>query len=96
MIKKNINLDHLAKLTNLIISQEEKKFLARQLQETVDYIEILQELDTSNVLPVNQVAGHKNVAREDKPTRGLTQREALANAPKQNGGYFVAPRIKWE
>jgi len=96
MTKRSIDLDHLAKLANLTISAEEKTSLAKQLEETVDYIEILRELDTSAVQPTSQVSGQKNVARKDKPKKGLTQKEALANAPKQNSNYFVAPRIEWK
>jgi len=96
MTKRNIDLDHLAKLANLTISPEEKTSLTKQLEETIDYIEILQELDTSTVQPTSQVTGQKNVVRKDETKEGLTQKEALANAPKQKNGYFVAPRIKWK
>jgi aspartyl-tRNA(Asn)/glutamyl-tRNA(Gln) amidotransferase subunit C len=95
-MSNKVDVDHLAKLAKLEVSQEEKAKLADQLGATVDYIEVLEELDTEKVKPSSQVTGQSNVFRKDKSEECLNQEEALANAPKTSNGYFVVPKIKWE
>jgi len=94
-MSNKVDVDHLAKLAKLEVSQEEKEKLADQLGATVNYIEVLEELDTEKVKPSSQVTGQSNVSRKDEPEKCLNQEEALANAPKKSNGYFVVPRIKW-
>lgn len=94
-MSKQINVDHLAKLAQLVITKEEKIKLEKQLVETVDYIDILEELSTKKVEPTFQVTGQSNVSRKDKAEDFLNQDEALDNAPGKNNGYFVVKKIKW-
>lgn len=95
MKKRKLDIDHLARLTNLSLTQKEKKSLQKQLEETVAYIKKLNRLKTENVAPVFQVTNNKDVFRPDKKRKGLTPKEALANASQKEGHYFVAPKIKW-
>ncbi len=90
-----IDVDHLAELSKLSVSEKEKEKLGDQLEKTVDYIEVLDELKTENTEPSFQVTGQTNVSRKDAPEETLNQKEALANAPKKLNGYFVVPKIKW-
>ncbi len=90
-----IDVDHLAELAKLIISEEEKEKLQSQLEKTVDYIEILDELDTSETEPTFQVTGQTNVSRQDESEDSLNQEEALDNAPRKSDGYFVVKKIRW-
>ena len=90
-----VDVEHLAKLAKLEVSTKEKETLAGQLEATVDYIEVLDELETDEVKPSFQVTGQSNVSREDEPEKDLTQEEALANAPKKLNGYFVVKKIEW-
>jgi len=94
--RKLVDVDHLAKLAKLNLSPKEKKTLKQQLEETIKYIKILQELKTDSISPTSQVTGQKNLDRADQPKRGLTPTTALANASRQKNGYFVTPRVKWE
>lgn len=94
-MSNKIDIDHLANLAKLEISPEEKEKLAKQLEATVDYIQILQELKTKNVKPTAQVTGLENVADSDSSQPGLSQEQALANALKKKDGYFVVKKIKW-
>jgi len=94
--KKGVDIDHLSRLSNLSIDPEKKPLLSRQLNETIDYIKILGRLNTDKTEPAYQVTRLINVTREDKPGRGLTQKEALAGAPKTKRGYFVTKRIRWQ
>ena len=95
MTDNQINIDHLAQLAKLNIKENEKEKLANQLKATVDYIEILQQLDTSKVTETSQVTGLYNIADQDKAKSTFSQKDALSNAPKKKDGYFVVEKIKW-
>lgn len=84
---------HIAKLANLRLTDKEVKKFSKQLSETLDYIKILDELDTSKVKPTSQVTGKYNQFREDKIEKSFSQREALSNAKKTHKGYFVVPYV---
>lgn len=72
---------HIAQLTNLTLTQEELAKLSVMLSDTLEYVALLKELDTSNVPETFQVTGLSNVYREANfPDTSLTQTEALANA----------------
>ncbi len=90
-----IDVDHLAELTKLSVTDKEKEKLSNQLKETVDYINVLDELETSAVQPTFQVTGQFNPGREDQPKDFLDQDSGLANAPRKNKGYFVVEKISW-
>ena len=89
------DVEHLAKLANLILSDEEVTIFGKQLQETITYVENLNELDTSHVDATSHSGVQKNITFTDGTVneRGLTQEQALKNAKKQNDGYFEVDRI---
>jgi len=91
----DVNVNHLAKLSNLPISDDEAKTLSNQFEETLHVIDNLSELDVTGILPTPQVTGLSNILRDDEvdTSRIFTQREALQNAPKSHQGYFVVPAI---
>lgn len=86
---------HLAKLSNLFLTNEEIKKFQRQLSEVVDYFTKLDELDTKNIEPVSQITGLTNVYKNDEasPLRSLTTDEALQNSVKKKGNYFQVKAI---
>lgn len=88
-----IDVSHIAKLSNLQLSDEEKKKFEKQLEETLDYIKKLEEIDTENIPPTNQVNGLENVLREDIPSPSLPQDEVLKNAKTTHNGFFKVPAI---
>jgi len=88
-----LNISHIAKLANLPISEEEGKKLEGQLLETLDYIEILNVVDTKNVEPTAQVTGLENITRTDETSVSLTQNEAVSNTKQQYNGYFQVDAI---
>lgn len=75
-----IDVTHVAKLANLPLSDSEKEVFEKQLKETLDFVEILQEVDTENVKPTFQVTGLENIVREDKTSPSLSQQEAIMNS----------------
>ena len=88
-----LDVKHIAKLANLPITNEEEKKLGTQLSETLNYIEILKEVDTKNVTPTAHVTGLENITREDKTSPSLSQKQALANAKNQHNGFFIVDAI---
>lgn len=92
-ILMKINVPHVAKLASLPITKDEEKMLEKQLDETLAYIDILNEVDTQKVTPTSQVTGLENVTREDVATKSLTQEEALSNIAEQHNGSFKVKAI---
>ncbi len=84
---------HIGRLAQLKISQSEVKRFASQLSETLDYVEILKELDTKKVEPTSQVTGMENVTREDEPKPSLTQKEVLSGASDKHNNFFKIKAI---
>ena len=83
----------MANLARLAMSEEEVEKFTKDLDAIIDYAEQLNELDTENVEPTTHVLDIKNVLREDKPRKWLTQEEALKNAPDQKNGQIRVPSI---
>lgn len=78
---------HTAKLSRLEIKPEET-YIKDQLSQAADYVEVLKELDTDNVVPTYQVNHKKNVLREDVVTPSFSQDLALSEAAETSNGYF--------
>lgn len=85
-------VEHVGLLARIKLSGDEKKRYAEQLNDILDYFEKIDELETE-VEPTYHVLALNNVFREDAASESLNQVESLANAPKEKGGYFKAPRI---
>jgi aspartyl-tRNA(Asn)/glutamyl-tRNA(Gln) amidotransferase subunit C len=86
-------VEHVAVLARLEFNEEEKKKLAEQLGEILDYIDQLNELDTDDIKPTSHVIPVKNVVRADTVKPSLSRKEALANAPSNVDGLFEVPKI---
>lgn len=87
------NVEHVALLSRLELTDEEKEKYARSLNDILDYMEILNRLDTSNIEPTAHVLPLKNVFREDELKKCLPKELVLANAPEREDGCFKVPRI---
>jgi len=79
---------HIAHLSRLTIKSEES-FIKDQLAQAAEYVEVLKELNTNNVIPTFQVNHKKNILREDVVTPSFTQQQAISQAPKTKNGYIV-------
>lgn len=84
---------HVARLSRLELSAEEREQFREQLGEILAYVRRLDALDLSDVPPTAHVRPMANVLREDEVRPSLTQAEALANAPAVDQGYFVVPPV---
>ena len=92
MIEKK-DVEYVAWLARLELSEEEKEKFTRQLGQVLEHAEKIKSLDTEDVEPTSHVIAMKNVMREDEVRPCLSQDEALSNAPSREGGYFKVPRI---
>jgi aspartyl-tRNA(Asn)/glutamyl-tRNA(Gln) amidotransferase subunit C len=87
---------HVAMLARLGLEPGDEEFYAEQLSGILAHIDRLQEVDTDDIPPTAQVVEVTNPLREDIPRPGLTQQEALANAPQAVDGFFRVPSIQEE
>ncbi len=86
-------VDRIAQLAKLSFTEEEKWELAEQLAKIVEYVEKINELDLEHVPPTTHVIELTNVMREDEVRPGLSQEEALMNAPAKKLGFFSVPKV---
>jgi aspartyl-tRNA(Asn)/glutamyl-tRNA(Gln) amidotransferase subunit C len=86
-------VEHVAWLARLELTEEEKERMTVQLDSILGYIDKLNKLDTSNVEPTTTVIPMVSVTREDEARPSLKQDEALANAPDRQDDFFRVPRI---
>ena len=85
-------MENVCILAKLSLEGEEREKAKQEMQKMLDYVEKLQELDTSKAEPLSHIFGGKNVFREDVVT-GADGREALmANAPRQKEQQLQVPR----
>ena len=85
-------IEYVGILAKLEISDEEKEQAKKDMANMLDYIDTLNELDTSGVEPMSHVFPVNNVFREDVVTNGDDREEILANAPEAKEGAFVVPK----
>lgn len=88
-----MDIDHAAMLARLNISESEKKLFAGQVQSIIDYIEKLNELDTTSIEPTAHILPISNVFREDILRDSLPRDKALQNAPQKDEDFYRVPRI---
>ena len=87
---------YVAELAHLELTEEEVRKFLPQLDSILEYVNKLNELDTSQVEPMAQVTfgGLENPSlRQDEPCRTFSRDEALANAPEQDAGLFKVPSV---
>jgi aspartyl-tRNA(Asn)/glutamyl-tRNA(Gln) amidotransferase subunit C len=90
-------VEKIAGLANLELTAEEKELFSNQLAAIVEYVDQLNELDTSGIEPW----GHRSAGelsesyatRDDRVEPGLGQERALDQAPDSDDGHFLVPRV---
>jgi len=95
-VKKNqieIDLDNIAKLANLQLTEEEKKKFNDHLPKILEYVGKLSAVETRNVKPLAHASGLRNVWREDETISSLMPEEALANAKEVHNDFFKVKAI---
>jgi len=86
-------VEHVAQLARLDLTEPEKTLFGDQLSQILTFVEQLQEVSTEGVPPTASVAEQELLLREDLPREGLSQEQALGNAPEASEGFFVVPKI---
>lgn len=90
-------VEKIARLANLELTDEEKESLSGQLAAIVEYIDQLGELDTSSVKPWQTPSAGEAISshatRKDAVEPGLGQEKALEQAPDPDEGHFTVPRV---
>ena len=84
---------HVAHLARLRLSEEELNKLQIDLSHILDHIDMLKEVDVSDVPPTAQVTDLVNVMRDDDLRPSLPREDVLANAPEQRDGMFRVKEI---
>ena len=86
-------VDHVALLARIELSEQERETFTEQLSAILEYIEQLNELDTASVEPMAHAATPGNVLRPDEPRPSLSTDEMLANAPDRTESSYKVPRV---
>lgn len=87
------DVEQLAAMSRLELTVADKAAYVESLNVSLDYLDRLKKLDTSQIEPAGQVRPIINVFREDKVQASLDKETVLANAPEVEEGAFKVPRI---
>ena len=91
------DIKKVADLAHLELAEEELKTLGSQIAEIVNYVEQLNELDTSNIEPaiggLTPESEKTDATRDDEVTGSLGQQVALSEAPDPASGHFRVPKV---
>ena len=87
------DVEKVAFLARLELSDEQVNQLTTQLSDIVGYMEKLNSIDTDGVEPQTQFISAENVFRDDVPRPCLPREEALRNAAAKTDEFFLAPKV---
>jgi aspartyl-tRNA(Asn)/glutamyl-tRNA(Gln) amidotransferase subunit C len=87
------DVEHVAKLARLDLTEEEKEKFTRQLGDVLKYVEQMNEVDTTGVVPMAHAFDVVNVVREDEVISEQTKEALMSNAPDEENGFFKVPKI---
>lgn len=93
MARVPIDIDHVARLARIALTEEESQRFASQFARLFDFIAELQELNVDDIPATAQVIPVHNVLRDDVVTPSLEREVALENAPQREGPFFKTPPI---
>lgn len=86
-------VEHIAELARLELTDAEKEQYCVQLSAILDYAQKLQQVDTSEIPATSSVLPPRSVLREDVPAEGLKTEEVLQNAPEKREDQFQVPVV---
>jgi len=86
-------VEHVAKLARLSLTEDEVELYTKQLSKILDYIDQLNEVNTKGIEPMTQPIPTVNVMREDIVKKQFDRSEVLRNAPYEEYGFFRVPKI---
>ncbi len=87
------DVEHVATLARLEISEVEKTKFTEQLGGILEYFEKLDKAETGEAKPINQINEMENIASEDEIVESLSREEMLANAPEKEEGFIKVKAV---
>ena len=84
---------HVANLARLDLDEESIGKFAGQIDNILEYVDMLNRVETKGVAPTSHAISLTNAFREDKVKEHLDRNKALANAPEEEDGNFVVPKV---
>lgn len=87
------DVEHVAKLARLELTEDEKVKFSKQLGDILKYMDQLNEVNTTGVEPMNHPIDFSNVLRDDVVSYELSREELMANAPEVEQDFFKVPKI---
>ena len=99
--KQDIQVDEklvkeIASLARLDLSKEETEMFVSQFKDILDYVSILNEVNTENIPPAYLSAANQSVVREDVIEESVPTEEFISNLPQSKNDYVVIPRVHME
>ncbi len=86
-------VEWVAHLARLHLTEAELETMTRQLSAIVDYVDQLKQVNTEGVEPMAHAVAVHNVFREDEAAPSLPVADALANAPQRRGDFYSVPAV---
>ncbi len=89
----DLDVAYVAQLARLDLTAEETALFQNQLAQVLEHADRLREVNVEGVEPAAHAVPMFDVLRADEPRPGLTQEEALRNAPRTANGLFIVPKV---
>ncbi len=86
-------IEHVARLARLELTEQEKEMFTGQMDAILAYVDKLNELDTSDIVPTSHAVPMENAFREDAVTESFETDRALLNAPDRADNFFRVPKV---
>lgn len=87
------DVEHVARLARLELTEDEKRLFAGQMDAIIGYVEKIKELDTSGVVPTSHAVPMENAFRADSVRPSIGLEKALGNAPQRADSFFKVPKV---
>jgi len=86
-------VEHVARLARLELTPEETETFTGQMDAILSYVDTLNELDTTDIIPTSHAVPMENAFRDDEARPSIGVEHALANAPDRVEGFFRVPKV---
>ncbi len=93
MPSEKIDIDYVARLARIELTEEEKQTFTTQLENILAHADKLNQVDVSGVEPMAHAFALENVLDDDEPGPALSAEQALRNAPAQRDNQIVVPKV---
>ena len=87
------SIKKIAHLARLEFDENSAEKMSKEMSQILDWVEQLNEIDTTGVAPLTTMSSEVNVMREDKVGKHLDHEAGLKNAPKRDEAYFRVPKV---